>query len=356
MEVDFLKMTTQDKDFVHLHVHSDFSLLDGCCRMDRLMERAVELGMSAMALTDHGNLFGTVSFVKQAEKHGIKPIIGCEGYLVTDHKNDEKPGRENHKSYHLGLLAKNYEGYRNLSKVVSDAHVDGFYYRPRTDLETLAEHAKGLIGFTGCMQGWIPQLILHGKEGEAENAMGQMIDIFGKDNYFVELHNHGIEEQVKLVPELLKLAKKFGLKVVASNDVHYVRGEDWAPHDALLCIQTGSKIDDVNRMRYEAREFYLKSREEMNALFKEAPEAITNTFAVAEMCEVKLPFGENNYPVFTMPPEISTEVKDNSDYLKNQCIRGMHERYEIEYLDSKARSEDSEEKAIELSERVDFEL
>ena len=356
MEVDFLKMTTQDKDFVHLHVHSDFSLLDGCCRMDRLMERAVELGMSAMALTDHGNLFGTVSFVKQAEKHGIKPIIGCEGYLVTDHKNDEKPGRENHKSYHLGLLAKNYEGYRNLSKVVSDAHVDGFYYRPRTDLETLAEHAKGLIGFTGCMQGWIPQLILHGKEGEAENAMGQMIDIFGKDNYFVELHNHGIEEQVKLVPELLKLAKKFGLKVVASNDVHYVRGEDWAPHDALLCIQTGSKIDDVNRMRYEAREFYLKSREEMNALFKEAPEAITNTFAVAEMCEVKLPFGENNYPIFTMPPEISTEVKDNSDYLKNQCIRGMHERYEIEYLDSRARSEDSEEKAIELSERVDFEL
>ena len=355
MEVDFLKMTTQDKDFVHLHVHSDFSLLDGCCRMDRLMERAVELGMSAMALTDHGNLFGTVSFVKQAEKHGIKPIIGCEGYLVTDHKNDEKPGRENHKSYHLGLLAKNYEGYRNLSKVVSDAHVDGFYYRPRTDLETLAEHAKGLIGFTGCMQGWIPQLILHGKEGEAENAMGQMIDIFGKDNYFVELHNHGIEEQVKLVPELLKLAKKFGLKVVASNDVHYVRGEDWAPHDALLCIQTGSKIDDVNRMRYEAREFYLKSREEMNALFKEAPEEITITFAVAVMCEVKLPFGENNFPVFTMPPEISTEVKDNTDYLKTQCIEGMLE-LPSRLPSSDQRTEDTDEHVIELSERVEYEL
>ena len=139
-----------------------------------------------------------------------------------DHKNDEKPGRENHKSYHLGLLAKDYEGYKNLSKVVSDAHVDGFYYRPRTDLETLAEHAKGLIGFTGCMQGWIPQLILHGKDGEAEDAMGQMIDIFGKENYFVELHNHGIEEQAQLVPEL-QLAKKFDLKTVASNDVHYVR-------------------------------------------------------------------------------------------------------------------------------------
>lgn len=349
-------MSNKDKDFVHLHVHSDFSLLDGCCRMDRLMERAVELGMSAMALTDHGNLFGTVSFVKQAEKHGIKPIIGCEGYLVTDHKNDEKPGRENHKSYHLGLLAKNFEGYRNLSKVVSDAHVDGFYYRPRTDLETLAEHADGLIGFTGCMQGWIPQKILHGKDGEAEEAMGQMVDIFGKENYFVELHNHGIEEQAQLVPELLKLAKKFDLKVIASNDVHYVKGEDWAPHDALLCIQTGSKLDDPKRMRYEAREFYLKSREEMDELFKEAPEAITNTFAVAEMCDVKLPFGENNYPVFTMPPEISSEVEDNGSYLLSQCTEGMKNRYDLDYQPPELRKEAIEDKIRELSERLDYEL
>ena len=349
-------MSNKDKDFVHLHVHSDFSLLDGCCRMDRLMERAVELGMSAMALTDHGNLFGTVSFVKQAEKHGIKPIIGCEGYLVTDHKNDEKPGRENHKSYHLGLLAKNFEGYRNLSKVVSDAHVDGFYYRPRTDLETLAEHADGLIGFTGCMQGWIPQKILHGKDGEAEEAMGQMVDIFGKENYFVELHNHGIEEQAQLVPELLKLAKKFDLKVIASNDVHYVKGEDWAPHDALLCIQTGSKLDDPKRMRYDAREFYLKSREEMEDLFKESPEAITNTFAVAEMCDVKLPFGENNYPVFTMPPEISSEVEDNGSYLLSQCTKGMKGRYGLDYLLPEVRKEDTEDKIRELSERLDYEL
>jgi DNA polymerase-3 subunit alpha len=349
-------MATQDKDFVHLHVHSDFSLLDGCCRMDRLMDRAVELGMSAMALTDHGNLFGTIKFIQQAEKRGIKPIIGCEGYMVTDHKNDEKPGRENHKSYHLGLLAKDYEGYKNLSKVVSDAHVDGFYYRPRTDLETLAEHAKGLIGFTGCMQGWIPQLILKGKEGEAEKAMGQMIDIFGKENYFVELHNHGIEEQAQLVPELLKLAKQFDLKVIASNDVHYVKGEDWAPHDALLCIQTGSKLDDPNRMRYEAREFYLKSRQEMEELFKEAPESIINTFAVAEMCDVKLPFGENHYPVFTLPPEISTTVTDNVQYLKHQCIAGMQERYGLDYQPSEKRNDNTGEKEKELSERIDYEL
>jgi DNA polymerase-3 subunit alpha len=349
-------MADKDKDFVHLHVHSDFSLLDGCCRMDRLMDRAVELGQSAMALTDHGNLFGTISFVKNAEKRGIKPIIGCEGYMVTDHKNDEKPGRENHKSYHIGMLARNYEGYQNLSKIVSDAHVDGFYYRPRTDLETLAEYSKGLIGFTGCMQGWIPQLILRGEEEEAEKAMGQMIDIFGKENYFVELHNHGIEEQAKLVPELLKLAKKFDLKTIASNDVHYVRGEDWEPHDALLCIQTGSKIDDVKRMRYDAREFYLKSREEMEDLFKEAPESITNTFAVAEMCEVKLPFGENNYPVFSMPPEIKSEVGDNVAYLKHLCVEGLKKRYEADYQPDDKRAEDPEDKPRILSERIDYEL
>jgi DNA polymerase-3 subunit alpha len=323
--------------------------------MDRLMDRAVELGMSAMALTDHGNLFGAVSFVKQAEKRGIKPIIGCEGYMVTDHKNDERPGRENHKSYHLGLLAKNFQGYQNLCKVVSDAHVDGFYYRPRTDLETLAEHANGLIGFTGCMQGWIPQLILRGKEEEAEKALGQMLDIFGKENYFVELHNHGIEEQAQLVPELIRLAKKFDLKTIASNDVHYVKGEDWAPHDALLCIQTGSKLDDVDRMRYEAREFYLKSREEMEELFREVPESITNTFAVAEMCDVKLPFGENNYPVFTLPPEIKTEVKDNVEYLQKLCIEGLHKRYEVAYQSPEGRSEENS-RAKELSERLDYEL
>jgi DNA polymerase-3 subunit alpha len=348
-------LANKDKDFVHLHVHSDYSLLDGCCRMDRLMDRAVELGMSAMALTDHGNLFGAISFVKQAEKRGIKPIIGCEGYLVTDHKNDERPGRENHKSYHLGLLAKNFEGYQNLCKVVSDAHVDGFYYRPRTDLEKLAEHAKGLIGFTGCMQGWIPQLILRGQEEEAEQALGQMIDIFGKENYFVELHNHGIEEQAQLVPPLIKLAKKFGLKTIASNDVHYVKGEDWAPHDALLCIQTGSKLDDANRMRYEAREFYLKSREEMEDLFREVPESIVNTFAVAEMCEVKLPFGENNYPVFTMPPEIKTEVSDNIEYLRKLCVEGLQERYEVAYEEASDR-EQEDSQAKELSERLDYEL
>ena len=171
----------------------------------------------------------------------------------------------------------------------------------------------------------------------------------------MELHNHGIEEQSQLVPELIRLAKKFDLKTIASNDVHYVKGEDWAPHDALLCIQTGSKLDDVNRMRYEAREFYLKSREEMEELFREVPESITNTFAVAEMCDVKLPFGENNYPVFTLPPEIKTEVNDSVQYLQNLCIEGLHKRYEVAYQEVDDRS-DEDSRAKELSERLDYEL
>ena len=243
-------MAKKDRDFVHLHVHSDFSLLDGCCRMDNLLGRAKEMGMSAMALTDHGNLFGAVSFTNQAEKNGIKPIIGCEAYLVTDHANVERPGRDKHVNYHIGLLAKNFTGYQNLSLLVSDAHVNGFYYRPRTDLEKLAEHAEGLIGFTGCMQGRVPQLLLQEDFEGAREAIAQFVDVFGKENYFVELHNHGIPEQVRLIPDLIKLAKEFDLKVIASNDVHYVDSEDWEPHDVLLCIQTGAKIDDEKRMRY----------------------------------------------------------------------------------------------------------
>ncbi len=351
-------MANKDRDFVHLHVHSDFSLLDGCCRVDRLLEKAKSMGMSAMALTDHGNLFGAVSFMKHAERNGIKPIIGCEAYLVTDHKNVERPGRDKHVNYHLGLLAKNFQGYKNLSDLVSDAHVNGFYYRPRTDLEKLSEKAEGLIGFTGCLQGRVPQLLLHDDFEGARKAMGEFVDIFGKENYFVELHSHGIPEQEKIVPGLIQLAKEFDLKLIASNDVHYVNSEDWEPHDALLCIQTGSKIADEKRMRYPGRQFYLKSREEMDALFSEVPESVTNVFAVAEMCELKLPFGENNYPVFSLPVEISSNFSDNASYLLSLCRKGMESRYGAAYLEPDDREEDAEDKAktIQLSERIDYEL
>ncbi|MFP6854375.1 MAG: DNA polymerase III subunit alpha, partial [Opitutales bacterium] len=349
----------KDQDFVHLHVHSDFSLLDGCCRMDKLLSKAQQMGMSAMALTDHGNLFGAISFVRQAENHGIKPIIGCEAYIVTDHKNVERPGRDKHVNYHIGLLAKNFTGYQNLSLLVSDAHVNGFYYRPRTDLEKLAEHAEGLIGFTGCMQGRVPQLLIQEDFDGAREALGQFVDVFGKENYFVELHDHGIAEQQKIIPDLIKLAKEFDLKVIASNDVHYVESEDWEPHDALLCIQTGSKIADTKRMRYPERQFYLKSREEMEAIFSEVPESITNVFAVAEMCEVKLPFGENHYPVYPLPVEVSPTFSDNPSYLRHLCLEGLQKRYEVKFVESSETDPNGDEELTqpqELSARLDYEL
>jgi len=240
-----------DKNFVHLHVHSDYSLLDGACRIDQLTERAGELGMKSLALTDHGNLFGAIDFYSAAKSKGIKPLIGCELYL-SDGSRLEKQGRsdEGRSIFHLGLLAKNIEGYQNLLKLVSDAHLKGFYYKPRTDLDTLARHANGLIGFTGCLASLVPQHLLNDRNEEARKATARFVDIFGRENYFVEIQDHGIAEQRKIIPGLLRLAKEFGLKVVCSNDVHYVHAADAGSHDAMLCIQTGSKIEDEKRMRF----------------------------------------------------------------------------------------------------------
>ena len=345
----------KDKEFVHLHVHTDYSLLDGCCRIDRLMERTAEMGMKAVAITDHGNLFGVVDFISKAEKNGVKPLIGCEAYICNGHSRTDRINKYNH----MGLLAKDFVGYQNLSKIVSDSHTEGFYYKPRTDMEFLAQNSAGLIGFTGCLQGVVPQLLLHDEIEEAKNMVGQFIEIFGRENYFVEIHDHGIAEQQKIIPDLRKIAKDFDLKIVAANDVHYVNAEDWNPHDALLCIQTGSKVAEEKRMRYDSRQFYLKTREEMELVFKEVPEAITNTSAVAEMCDVKLPFGENNYPVYEIPPELTTDYDDNEAYLLKLCQDGMQDHYNVNYVPKSDRSEDSvedEELAASLSRQIDFEI
>lgn len=342
-------MPGTDQEFVHLHVHTDYSLLDGACRIDRLLKRAKDLGMKALALTDHGNLFGAVDFYRTARKHEIKPLIGCEIYLVPS--REEKPEKGQGKYYHMGLLAKNFKGYQNLMKIVSDANINGFYYKPRTDLAFLAAHAEGLIGFTGCMQGIVPQLILQGKEDEARKMVGQFIDMFGRENYFVEIMDHGIQEQISLIKPLLKIAADFDLKVVCSNDVHYVHGDDCATHDALLCIQTGSKVDDEKRMRYPSNEFYLKTRAEMERQFKEVPEAILNTSAVAEMCELEIPFNENRYPVFQLPPEITIE---KPDYLRDLCFQGLKNRYNIDSAQPD-QAEDPELAKL-LLERIDYEL
>ena len=345
----------KDKEFVHLHVHTDYSLLDGCCRIDRLMERTAEMGMKAVAITDHGNLFGVVDFIAKAEKNGVKPLIGCETYLCNGHSRKDRINKYNH----MGLLAKNFQGYQNLSRIVSDSHTDGFYYKPRTDMEFLAQHADGLIGFTGCLQGVVPQLLLHDEDEEAHRMAGQFVDILGRDNYFVEIHDHGIPEQQKIIPGLRKIAKELDLKIVAANDVHYVNANDWNPHDALLCIQTGSKVIDEKRMRYDSHQFYLKTRQEMELVFKEVPEAITNTSAVAEMCEVKLPFGENNYPVYEIPPEIASDFDDNETYLLQLCAEGMQDHYGTDYVPAKNRAdepEQDEDLGTTLSRQVDYEI
>ncbi len=347
-------MPATDKNFVHLHVHSDYSLLDGACRIDRLMDRAAALGMGALALTDHGNLYGAIEFYNAAKARKIKPLIGCELYLVENSRL-EKHGRsdEGKSIFHLGLLARNLTGYQNLLRLVSDAHLKGFYYKPRTDLPTLAQHAEGLIGFTGCLASLVPQHLLHDRYDAARAACGRFVEIFGRENYFVEIQDHGIAEQRKIIPDLLKLAEEFNLKVICSNDVHYVNHHDHGPHDAMLCIQTGAKIDDEKRMRFDGTQFYLKSRDEMAALFSEVPDSVVNTQLVAEMCELAIPFpkGSERYPKYPLPVEVKT---DRAGYLRDLCIAGLRRRYSVQYEHPESAPDPA--LARTLVERLDFEL
>jgi len=352
-------------DFVHLHVHSDYSLLDGACRIDRLMERAEGLGMQALALTDHGNLFGAIDFYLQAKAHHIKPLIGCEIYL-TEGSRLERTGRseEGKSIFHLGLLARNEQGYHNLLKLISDAHLRGFYYRPRADFETLAKYSGGLIAFSGCLAALVPQRLLYDRFDEARRATARFIDIFGRENFFIEIQDHGLAPQRQIIPGLLKLAQEFDLKVVCTNDVHYVRAADAGPHDTLLCIQTGAKLADADRMRFGSPQFYLKTPAEMAQLFAEVPESVLNTRAVAEMCDLAIPFpkGSERYPRFPLPPE----VKNGLDgYLKDLCVAGLRRRYGVDYATRafaahpEPRTQDSRPdptRAADLCDRMDYEL
>ncbi|WP_415908092.1 DNA polymerase III subunit alpha [Oleiharenicola sp. Vm1] len=329
-------MAASDNNFIHLHVHTDYSLLDGACRIDRLMGRAKDLGMTALALTDHGNMYGAIEFYNAAKTHGIKPLIGCEIYL-TEGSALEKNGRaEDGKSYyHMGLLAKNLQGYQNLLKLVSYAHLKGFYYKPRADMDTLARYSGGLIGFTGCLAAIVPQHLLHDRYEQARQACGRFVEIFGRENFFVEIQDHGIPEQRKIIPGLLKLGEEFGLKVICTNDVHYVNHEDAGPHDSLLCIQTGAKVAETDRMKFDGTQFYLKSRAEMEKIFGEVPESLTNTQAVAEMCEtgiIPFPKGSERYPKYPLPAEIKDQVTPG-EYLEQLCHEGLRKRYNFAYDD-----------------------
>ncbi|MFT3869437.1 MAG: DNA polymerase III subunit alpha [Nibricoccus sp.] len=323
-------MSSADKNFVHLHVHTDYSLLDGACRIDRLMDRTASLGMTALALTDHGNMFGAIEFYKAAKDKNIKPLIGCEIYLVENSRLEKNGRAEDGKSYyHLGLLAKNLQGYQNLLKLVSDAHLKGFYYKPRADWETLTKYSGGLIAFSGCLAAIVPQHLLHDREEDARKATARFVDVFGRENFFVEIQDHGLPEQRKIIPGLLKLAEEFSLKVICTNDVHYVNAADAGPHDAMLCIQTGAKIADENRMRFSTNEFFLKSRDEMAKIFGEIPESLTNTQLVAEMCDLAIPFpkGSERYPRYPLPPEIKV---DRATYLFDLCVEGLKKRYNVD--------------------------
>src|SRR6266576_2931236 len=323
--------------FVHLHLHTEYSLLDGAVRMGDLMKKAVEMEMPAIAITDHGNLFGAIDFYQSAMAAGIKPIIGCEAYITTGSYKDKALGRDS--IFHLTLLGENETGYRNLVKLVSAAHLDGFYHRPRIDKELLAAHSAGLIGLSGCLASEVNTAIQRGKLEKAQRVTAEYRDIFGPENFFIELHDHGIAEQKICNTHLPKFAKEFGLGLVAANDVHFLRRSDHRAHDVLMCINTGAKVQDQYRMRYEP-ELYFKSPEEMREIFRDFPDAISNTVEIAARCNLELEFGRSKYPEYPAP-----EGKTREAYLRELCYKGLHERY-----GERAASD------AELIKRLDYEV
>ncbi|MBN8249269.1 MAG: PHP domain-containing protein, partial [Verrucomicrobia bacterium] len=262
-------------EFVHLHLHTEFSLLDAACRLDRLMARAAALKFPAIAQTDHGNMFGAIEFYQAARKHGIQPILGCEVYVAPGSRLDRKPGSGMRDVYHhLVLLAKNTEGYHNLVRLVTAANLEGYYYKPRIDKELLAKHSGGLIALSGCLASEVSEAVLKGDEAKARDTIDWFKQTLGADNYYLELQNHGIPEQARVNRALIPWAKEFGLKCVASNDVHYVEQGHWKAHDCLICIGTQAQLGDPKRMRYQEAQFYLRTAEEMAARFAEVPEAV----------------------------------------------------------------------------------
>jgi DNA polymerase-3 subunit alpha len=326
--------------FVHLHVHSEYSLLDGAIRMEQLVGKAADFGMPAIALTDHGNLFGTVEFYQAAEKAKIKPIIGCEIYVAPGSMQEKKTangGRD--AAFHMTLLAADDEGYRNLVKISTAAHLDGFYYKPRVDREFLSKHNRGLIALSGCLKGEVNMALSAGQEAKALENAAAYRDIFGKENFFIELADHGIEQQRRNRSGLIDIAGNLGLGLVATNDVHFLERAHHEAHDVMICIGTGAMIHDEKRMRY-VPELYLKSGEEMAALFADRPDAISNTLAIAERCNAKLEFGKSKYPDY-LPPE----GKTREGYLRELCEEGLRGRYGERAMEDAA-----------IRERFEFEL
>ncbi len=308
------------KEFVHLHLHTEYSLLDGACRIDRLMARVKECGQSSVAITDHGVMYGCVDFFKAAKKEGIHPVIGCEVYVATRGRHDKVSHID--KSHHLVLLCKNETGYQNLTKMVSLGFTEGFYSKPRIDKELLQAHSEGLICLSACLAGEIPQALLSGDYERAKEAALWYKDVFGEDDYYIEIQDHGLAEQRSVLPGLIKLAEETGIGLVATNDSHYLRREDAKTQGILICIQTGKTVDDPDKMEFETDEFYVKTTDEMYDLFSAVPSACENTAKIAQRCQFAYEFGITKLPAFSAP-----NGEDNEEYFRRLCEEGMEKHY-----------------------------
>lgn len=334
--------------FTHLHVHSEYSLLDGMSKINKAPEYVKSLGMDSLAITDHGVMFGIIDFYKSCRKSGIKPIIGCEVYVAPRTRFDKDPDRDRNMN-HLILLAENMIGYKNLTKLVSAAFTEGFYFKPRVDKELLREHSEGIICLSACLAGAIPRKILNGDYSGAKAEALELLDIFGKDNFYLEIQNHFLDDDKPATQGLVKLSEEIGAPLVATNDAHYIKRSDAKAHDVLLAIQTGSTVDDENRMRFANDEFYLKSESEMMELFPDYPEAIENSHKIAERCNVEFEFGEYHLPEF-IPPEGMT----NKDYLRNLCYDGLERRYGSEALQGESIYRTRLESELEVIEKMGY--
>ena len=327
------------KNFVHCHNHTEYSMLDGAARIKPLVAEAARLGMPALAITDHGALYGLIDFYEACHDAGIKPILGCELYLARQSRFSKIAGDDNPKTIqHITVLAKNETGYRNLLKLATAASLEGLYYKPRVDMDILAEHAAGLIGTTGCLNGQVPRLLLEERFEDARTQAARWQDIFGKDSFFIELQDHGIADQQRVNPHLIELSSKLDIPMIATNDLHYTSRSDAESHDVLLCIQTGATVDEPNRFKFDGSEFYLKSREEMEAALGHYPDALDRTLDVAEMCDVTLRFGELQLPDFLPPDGTSLD-----DYLRRMVTMGAEQRY-------------GDPLPREVADRIDYEL
>src|SRR6516165_1069753 len=332
--------------FVHLHCHTDYSLLDGACEIKQLMSIVSEQKMPAVAMTDHGNLFGAVEFYNAAKDKGVHPVIGCEAYVSQQgHKTRTDTDRYNH----LVLLCENQEGYKNLIKLVSTSYLDGFYYKPRIDLDLLAQHSKGLIAMSACLRGHIAETILADKYEDARRLALTYADVFGKNNFFLEVQDHHLEQDKRVTPELNRLSHETSLPLVVTNDSHYLRKEDARAHEILLCIQTGKFLSDPNRMRWNAPDFYLKSRAEMMELFGELEDALDRTWEIAQRCQVKLEKVKDPFPRFDIPEGHTTDTY--FEYVARQGFEKRRPRLEAMARDSRLKHD-----LAEYAERLDREI